>query len=41
LPRLVFPPVGGKTSRGKQLVRFSPFVAASHGPTGVKPNGGL
>jgi hypothetical protein len=25
---------------GTEVVRFPPFVAASHGPTGVKPGGG-
>jgi len=34
------PADGGKTSRGKKVTRFSRFVAANHGPTGVKPGGG-
>ena len=45
LTPFLFPPHGGKRNGGRGASRFFCkvfcFVAMSHGPTGVKPGGGL
>ena len=45
LPPFLFPPWGGKRNGGGGASRFFCkvfcFVAMSHGPTGLKPDGGL